>query len=122
MTAFPDHNAEREQEKATAVAAIEDALSEIENRGWQLDSWERTFLVQAISSLFRGIYRLAVIDAHVALTPPSERSGAGNLQYDPSFGGFDLSVLRKALDEVMAQPVEPSPIFGSIVLTTALRI
>jgi hypothetical protein len=116
-----EHHAEREQEKATAVAAIQEAFSDIARRSPEPDAWERTFLVQAISSLFRGIYRLAVIDAHVALTPPTARSRAANLPYEPSLDRFTMSVLREALTEAMVQPVEPFPIFGPIVFSTALR-
>ena len=50
MTA--EHDAEREQKKANAVEAVEAALSEIESRGREPDPWERTFLVQAINSVF----------------------------------------------------------------------
>ena len=53
--------------------------------------------------------------------PPTERGREANLQYDPSFDRFDMSILRKALNEAMARPVELFPIFGPIVLTTALR-
>jgi hypothetical protein len=51
-------------------------------------------LVQAISWLFRGGYRLAALDADLAMTPPSERSRASNLQPDPFLDRCNMSLLR----------------------------
>ena len=117
MTAREDHLAAREQEKEVAVAAILEAFSDIARRGPEPDAWERTFLVQAINWLFRGGYALAVIDARVALMPLGSR--AADVEHDPSFDRFDTSILRKALVEAVSRPVEPFPIFGPVVLTTA---
>jgi hypothetical protein len=112
-----DHHSEREQEKRQAVDAIEQALSTIEEQGPEPDQWERTFLVQAIGALFRGGYRLAAVDAELALTPPSERSRASNLRPDPFLDRCQMSVLRAAFREAVAEPVRDFPHFGPIVFT-----
>ena len=99
-----DHRSEREQERAEAVAAIEYALVTIEGQHREPDQWERAFLVQAVSWLFRGGYRLAAVDAELALTPPSERSRASNLRPDPLLDRCTVSLLRQAYQEAAAQP------------------
>jgi hypothetical protein len=109
-----DHRSEREQERAEAVAAIEGALATIEGQGREPDQWERTFLVQAISWLFRGGYRLAVVDADLALTPPHERSRASNLRPDPFLDRCNIALLRQAYQEAAAEPLRDFPAFGPI--------
>jgi hypothetical protein len=117
MTQPDDHHSEHEHEKGQAVEAIEQALSTIEERRREPDQWERTFLVQAISWLFRGGYRLAALDADLAMTPPSERSRASNLQPDPFLDRCNMSLLRAAFEEAAAEPVRDFPHFGPIVFT-----
>jgi predicted nucleic acid-binding protein len=108
---------ERENEKAEAVEAIEQALTTIENQTCEPDQWERALLVQAVGALFRGGYRLATVDAELALTPPNERSRAANLRPDPFLDRYSMSVLRAALREAVAQPLRDFPHFGPIVFT-----
>jgi hypothetical protein len=109
-----DHRSEREQEKAEAAEAIERALTTIERQGREPDQWERAFLVQAISWLFRGGYRLAAVDAELALTPASERSRTPNLRPDPLLDRCNLGLLRQAYQETTVQPVTDFPAFGPI--------
>jgi len=106
------HRAERKQEKDRAVEAIEQALSAIEAAApREPDEWERTLLVQAVGCAFRGAYRLATVDAQLALTPPKERSPA--FQHDSSLDKFDVALLRKGLRE--AEPIKDYPEFGPVV-------
>jgi hypothetical protein len=107
-----EHRAERQQEKDQAVAVIEGALSAIEADAREPDQWERTLLVQAVGCVFRGIYRLATVDAQLALTPPKERA---TFQHDSSLDKFDVALLRKGLHEAMAEPVKDHPQFGPVV-------
>jgi hypothetical protein len=113
-----DHRAERKQEMARAIAAIEHALSAVEADNGEPDRWERTFLAQAINCLYRAAYRLATVDAQLALTPPNEQSPAAdlNLPSDTFLDRCNLSVLRAALREAAAEPVRDHPTLGPIVL------
>jgi hypothetical protein len=112
-----EHRAERQREKDEAVRAIERALSAIETDNHEPDQWERAFLVQAVGCLFRGAYRLATVDAQLALTPPSKRSAASNLQLDAPFDQCNISVFREASREAAAEPVRDYPALGPIVFT-----
>lgn len=115
MVGMEDHLRDREQEKACAVEAIEGAFSAIEGSRGEPDQWERAFLVQAISWLFRGGYRLAMIDAEIAMTPPEQRSPASNLQSDAFLDRCNMSLLQEALREAVVEPVRTFPAFGPIV-------
>ena len=116
MTQPDDHHFERQQERDQAVEAIEHALSTIEAVDREPDQWERAFLVQAIGWLFRGGYRLATLDAELALTPWSERSSS-TLRSDPLVDGCTVSLLRAAFRDAMAEPLRDFTIFGRIVFT-----
>jgi hypothetical protein len=115
MNKEDEHRAERQREKDEAVKAIERALSAIETDNHEPDQWERAFLVQAVSCLFRGAYRLAAVDAQLALTPPNTRSPASDLQPDTFLDRCNLSVLRAALREAVVEPVRDYPALGPIV-------
>jgi len=117
MTMPADHHFERARERTEAIEAIERALSAIEGQRREPDQWERSFLLQAISWLFRGGYRIAAVDADLALTPPSERSRTPNLRPDPVIDRCDVPVLRAAFREAAAQPVSDFPAFGPIIFT-----
>jgi hypothetical protein len=117
MTMPADHRSEREQERAEAIEAVERALSAIEAQRREPDQWERTLLLQAVSWLFRGGYRIAAVDADLALAPPSERSRASNLRPDPIVDRCNISVLRVAFQDAAAQPISDFPAFGPIILT-----
>jgi hypothetical protein len=112
-----DHHSERELERTEAIEAIEHALSAIEGQRREPDQWERAFLLQAISWLFLGGYRIATVDADLALTPPNERSRTSNLQPDPVIDRCNISILRTAFGEAAAQPVSDFPAFGPIIFT-----
>jgi hypothetical protein len=58
-----------------------------------------------------------MVQAHSALTPPNDRGAGPALPTDDIYMRADVALLRKALREVEAEPVEPFPIFGPIVLT-----
>lgn len=111
------HRAERERERSDAVEAIEHTLSTIEGEHREPDQWERAFLVQAISWLFRGGYRLAVVDADLALTPLNERGRASNIGPDPILDRCNVSLLRAAFQDATAQPLRDYPAFGPIIFT-----
>jgi hypothetical protein len=117
MTMQTDHHSERERERTEAIEAIEHALSAIEGQRREPDQWERAFLLQAISWLFRGGYRIAAVDADLAMTPPTERSRTSNLRPDPVIDRCNISVLRTAFREAAAQPVSDFPAFGPIIFT-----
>jgi hypothetical protein len=115
MVDMDRHLLKRGEEKARAVAAIEGALKAIESEEREPDLWERVFLVQAVGALFRGIYSLGVVDAHLALTPMAERSRDAHLPDDPFFERYDLKTLRAALDEARAEPLRAHPHFGPVI-------
>ena len=106
----------REALKSDAVAAIEEALSTIE-KSREPDLWERVFLVEAISSIFRGAYGLARVNAAIAMTPPQDRVHLPGLPSDPIYDRCTVELIRKALDEAKAEPVRLFPHFGPIVFT-----
>lgn len=112
--AIDEHRAERQREKDAALAAVEQALAAIEADSREPDQWERVFLVQAIGWLFRGAYRIAAVDAQLALTPANERSRAANLPDDSSLNRFGVSVLRASLREAVAEPLHDHPVFGPV--------
>jgi len=117
MTMQTDHHSDRERERTEAIEAIEHALSAIEGQRREPDQWERAFLLQAVSWLFRGGYRIAAVDADLALTPANERSRASNLRPDPVIDRCNLAVLRSAFQDAAAQPVSDFPAFGPIIFT-----
>lgn len=114
MSMPTDHHAERVQEKADAVEAIENALTTIESQHPEPDLWEREFLSQAIGWLYRGAYRSAAVNARLALTSQSERSSVINIQSDPLLDRCDIAKLREALQESTAQPVREFAHLGPI--------
>jgi hypothetical protein len=71
-------------------------------------------IFQAIGWLFRGAYRIAAVDAQLALTPANERSRAANLPDDSSLSRFGVSVLRASLREAVAEPLHDHPVFGPV--------
>jgi hypothetical protein len=117
MADDPVQDPKRVAEKAQAVADIELSISTIEQENRQPDHWERIFLVQAISMLFRGAYGLARTDAALAVTPPSGRSVTPYLPTDPLYDGFNITMLRHALREADTEPLRAFPHFGPIVFT-----
>jgi hypothetical protein len=109
------HLARCADEKDEALKYVGDVLDLLDRRGRPLDHWERVNLVTAASSLFHGAYRLAAVQANLALTPPDERGAGPALPKDDIYMRADVAMLRQALREVEAGPVEPFPIFGPIV-------
>jgi hypothetical protein len=108
---------ERERERQNAVAAINEAIDSIEQQQREPDQWERLYLVHALSSLSRGIYRLARTEADLALTPPAERSPMSKLPTDPILDECDIARLRDALRAIAAEPVRAYQHFGPVMFT-----
>jgi hypothetical protein len=115
MTMPTDYQTERVREKVDTVEAIEHALSKIEGDGREPDPWERAFLLQAVNWLFRGGYRLATVNAELAMTPQHERSRTTNIEPDPMLDLCDIATLRSAFREGTAEPVREFPAFGRII-------
>jgi hypothetical protein len=104
------NDAARESEKKDAEAAILVVLGAIEAEGRQPDDWEKKSIVHALDDVFRGLYRLALSEADLALTPKNERNAAPVL-LDPEVAQLDLVRLKAILDEARLEPVRP-PLFG----------
>lgn len=102
----------RSHEKGLAVAAIEQALTDIEARGRSIDWWEREHLAEAVGALFRGLYRLGASSAGLALVPESERSPDARPTRDLDQVG--LSDLRREFEFAEAQPLRQFGHFGPI--------
>jgi hypothetical protein len=109
------HRAERAREKTEAVAVIAHTLAKIEGEGREPDLWEREFMCQAVSWLYRGGYRIAAVNATLALTPEHQRSPVINIKPDPLVESCDIVLLRAAFQEAEAQPLADFPAFGPIV-------
>ncbi|MBR0967088.1 hypothetical protein JQ554_28100 [Bradyrhizobium diazoefficiens] len=118
MAELEGHLRERALEKARAVGAIEDLFDAIASHDREPDLWERFYLVEAIGALFRGGYRLAEVDAVLALTPVAERSPNSHLLTDPIYQ-HDLTALKAAFDLAQAEPVRAFQHFGPIVFTNS---
>lgn len=117
MTVSAQHDAARLREKSEATAAIEHALSKIASEGREPDLWEREFLRQAIDWLFRGGYRIAAVDAALALTPLNQRAPEANIQSDPLLDRCNIALLKAAFQEAAAQPLADFTTFGPIIFT-----
>lgn len=103
-----DMQAERESEKADAVAAIGDFTTKIKAEGRQVDAWERMYLVGAIELLICGRYADALKYANWAVTPISGRSVAKqpSKSSDERIG---IHGLQRTLDDVAAWPALEAP-------------
>jgi hypothetical protein len=113
------HMRRRKADKDGATAEIASALNRLTDERREPDGWERVYLVDALSSVFRGCYGLAITEVRLAMISPSERSPSAHLPYDPVFDRYDLTVLSKALRAAMAEPVQRFPHLGPIELTGA---
>lgn len=109
----------RTAEKEDAVACITGALDAIAAGQREPDLWERVHLSEAIGGTFRGLYRLALAGGLKAMTPAEQRSPAASLPDDPLYDRFDLELLRRALDEARAEPVQPFGQFGPVTFARA---
>ena len=105
---------DRDAERVAAIEEIEAAFVPFVEHGREPDAWERQCLTEAINCIFRGAYMLATTNAHLALTPPAERSPGAQL--DPSYDRFDLAALQKGFAEACRAPVRPYPHFGPIIV------
>lgn len=104
------HLAQRTTEKVEAVAAIKAALAAL---GESPDAWQRLYLAQAISWLWRGAYQLAAVNAGLAVTPAHEHVPVT----DPAIDSYTPEALRSALVALEAEPVRPFVAFGEIKYT-----
>jgi hypothetical protein len=111
-----DHMQRREGDKANAVADIGLALHVIDQQRRNPDTWERVYLVHALSSTFAGCYGLASTEAQLAMTPPDQRGAMPASSTDPIFDRCDLPLLMKALRAAQEEPVREFPHLGPIVL------
>jgi hypothetical protein len=114
MSDEPTHIQSRQAEKSVAVAEISLALDQLAEQRRNPDQWERVCLVHAFAAVFSGCYRLAAVEARLAMTPPSERSPYANLPADPFFDRCDLPLLKQVLREAAAEPVCEFPHLGPV--------
>lgn len=98
-------------EKVRGAEGIEAVLSALENAQREPDPWESSCLAEGIGALFRGLYRLALVEAEMALTPVDQRSKEGSPKHSKR---FSLRELRSAFAVAEAEPVRPFPHFGPI--------
>lgn len=105
---------EQYADAADAAKGIETALSALEKAQREPDAWESGYLAHAIGEYFRGMYRLALIDAGTALTPIDRRGDKGPADQPEK---FSLSALRKAFAGVQDEPIRQFPHFGPIRFT-----
>lgn len=108
------HEQDRTAEKDHATAEIAAVIASIEAERRQPDPWERMCLVQAISQIFMGAYRLACSNAELARTPIAQRSPLSAAPGEPLLDRCDLALLRRALVEAEEEPVRRFPSFGPI--------
>ena len=98
-------------EKLRAAEGIEAVLSILESAQREPDQWGSLCLAEAVSALFRGLYRLAFVEAGQALMPVDQRSEEGLPKPTKQ---FSLRELRDAFTVAEAEPVRPFPHFGPI--------
>ena len=108
---------ERDAEKAQGVAAIENALDDIEKQHREPDEWERFHLAHAFVMIFTGIYLAAPADVALAMIPPGDRIATVTLP--TVFGNCGLVVLRQALRAARDEPVRPFPHLGPVRMIAA---
>jgi hypothetical protein len=108
------HMQSREAEKSTAVAEICFVLDHLVEQRRNPDHWERVCLARAVGALFSGCYSLATVEARITMIPPNQRSPFANLPTDEFFDWCDLPLLRRALNEAIAEPVRQFPHLGPI--------
>lgn len=118
----PDFAAElalRSDEKLECIEYIRDILGMFEGARQPLDHWERVHLVDSVSLASRGAYRLASLQAHLALTPEMDRNVTDYpLPTDDIYTRADLPVLRDTLRHIEAEFVRMWPHFGPVVITS----
>ena len=114
MTHLDPHRQNRKAEKDHAAAEIAAVIAFIEAECRQPDHWEKMCLVQAISQIFMGAYRLASANAELAMTPIEQRSPLSGVPEEPLLERCDLALLRRALVEAEDEPVRRFPSFGPI--------
>ena len=98
-------------QKAVAFRDCKLALRLLGGEGRQLDAWELINMVSAISCLRMGVYRLASVDAELALTPPNERSPTANLTMSANDTRADRNSLWHDLRVISGEPVLKYPNF-----------
>ncbi len=102
---------EQYADAADAAKVIGTALSSLEREQRKPDRWESDCLAQSINAYFRGMYRLALVEAAKALTPISQRGDEGPMEPAET---FSLSALRSAFTGIRTEPVREFPHFGPI--------
>lgn len=100
--------------KEYVAGAIGSVLDKIDRELREPDAWELAYLVAAISMLFRGAYDLAGLHTMDAAASPERRFGSAP---PPNLPHYDTTVLRKALNEAVAEPLREWPHFGPVVFT-----
>jgi hypothetical protein len=112
---------DREDQKVRCIAAIETSIDAVEAGQSEPDRWERYYLANAIASLSRGAYGLGVVEAELALTPPTDRARDPGEARQPVYDRFAIESLRRALRETAAEPLRQRSHLGPIVFTGAGR-
>ncbi len=108
------HIQKRTAEKDHATAEIAAVIAALEAEMRQPDLWERMCLVQAITQIFMGAYRLASSNAELARTPIEQRSSLTAAPEEPLLERCNLDLIKLALVEAEEEPVRRFPSFGPI--------
>jgi hypothetical protein len=114
VTDLDSHRRARTDEKDPAEAEIAAVIASIEEERRQPNPWERMWLVQAISHIFRGAYRLAAFNAELARTLIGQRGPLSTELAEPLSDRCDLALLKRALSEAEQEPVRRFPSLGPI--------
>jgi hypothetical protein len=108
-----------ESQKKHAVDAVQAVFSRLEGEGRDPDVWESDCLAEAISAIYRGMYKHGATEAALALTPAERRAPLMKRHPDEERQHFNLPALRQAFDVAIEAPSRRFPLFGRIIFADA---